>query len=58
MARNDLSREDALARIRSQMDIEEKRERAAIVIDNSGDLERTRRRTLEVYRYLEKKSRP
>ena len=56
MARNDLSREDAMARIRSQMDIEEKRERAAIVIDNSGDLERTRKRTLEVYRYLEKKS--
>ncbi len=56
MARNNLSREDALARIHSQMDIEEKRERAAIVIDNSGDLKRTRQRTLEVYRYLEKKS--
>ncbi len=49
MARNDLSTDDALARIRSQMDIEEKRKRAAIVIDNSGDLERTKARTMAVY---------
>jgi dephospho-CoA kinase len=52
MARNDLSREDAMARIRSQMDIEEKRERAAIVIDNSGDLERTKSQTMAVYERL------
>ncbi len=56
MARNALSREDALARINSQMAIEEKRERATIVINNSKDLGSTRERTLEVYQYLERKA--
>ncbi len=56
MARNALAQENALARVRSQMNIEEKRDRATVVIDNSYDLERTRKRTLEVYRYLKNKS--
>lgn len=52
MARDGLSETDALARVHSQMPIEEKRAKATIVIDNSGALEQTRARTLEVYRQL------
>ena len=43
MRRNGLSFEAAEARINAQMPIEEKRRRAAVVIDNSGDLEATRK---------------
>ena len=42
MRRNGLSAEAAAARISAQMPIAEKRRRASIVIDNSGDLEGTR----------------
>ncbi|MBB3109578.1 dephospho-CoA kinase [Paenibacillus phyllosphaerae] len=42
MARNSLERSEAERRVGLQMDIEEKRERADFVIDNSGDLEATR----------------
>ena len=52
MARDNLSEADALSRIRSQMPIEEKKKLAGIVIDNSFSLEKTKKRTLEVYRYL------
>lgn len=38
MKRNGFEREEALRRIESQMDIEEKKKRATWVIDNSGDL--------------------
>ena len=38
MKREGFSEEEALRRIESQMDIEEKRKRATWVIDNSGDL--------------------
>ena len=41
MARNGFSREQAMARIRSQIPIEEKRAQADIVIDNSGPPEET-----------------
>ncbi len=41
MARDGLSPEDALARIRSQLSIEEKRAMADVVIDNSGEWEAT-----------------
>ncbi|GIP20953.1 dephospho-CoA kinase [Paenibacillus sp. J22TS3] len=41
MKRNDLTREEALARISAQMDIEEKKRLADIVIDNSLGLEHT-----------------
>ena len=37
--RNGLSKEEALLRIDSQMDIEKKRDKASYVIDNSGNIE-------------------
>ena len=52
MRRNALTREQALLRIRSQMSIEEKKRLATILIDNSGDLEKTRQRTMAVYERL------
>lgn len=41
MARNDYSEDEALSRISSQMDLEEKCRRASFVIDNSGTPEET-----------------
>ena len=55
MKRDGFSEQDAFARIRSQMPIDEKKDIAGIVIDNSEDLEKTRRQTLDVYRYLSRK---
>jgi dephospho-CoA kinase len=52
MARDGLTEAEAQVRIRAQMPIESKKTRATRVIDNSGDLERTRVQTLEVYRQL------
>lgn len=52
MKRNSLSEKDALARIRSQMPIEEKRRVADWVIDNSSSLAETRRQTRTVYGQL------
>jgi dephospho-CoA kinase len=52
IARDGLSKAGARARIRAQMPIEAKKALAAIVIDNSGPLESTRRQTLAVYRRL------
>jgi dephospho-CoA kinase len=52
MARDRLSTAEALARIRSQMPIEQKKALATRVIDNSGSRESTRNQTLEVYRRL------
>jgi dephospho-CoA kinase len=43
MARDSLSGEEAEQRLNAQMDIEEKKRRADIVIDNSGTLEETER---------------
>uniref|UniRef100_A0A0D6R7D2 Dephospho-CoA kinase n=1 Tax=Araucaria cunninghamii TaxID=56994 RepID=A0A0D6R7D2_ARACU len=42
IARDGISEEQALNRIRSQMPLDSKRERADIVIDNSGSLEATK----------------
>ena len=56
MDRDNLSRKDALARIRSQMSIEEKKAYASIIIDNRGSLKRTRERTLEVYYELHRRA--
>ncbi len=56
MKRDGLPRRDALARIRSQMPIEEKKKRATRVIDNSGDLAATRRQALAVYRDLARRA--
>jgi dephospho-CoA kinase len=54
IARDGLTKAEARARIRAQMPIEAKKALAAIVIDNSGTLENTRRQTLAVYRRLAK----
>lgn len=47
--RSGLTREQALARIRAQMPIEEKRRRADVVIDNTGDLDALRRQVAALY---------
>ena len=52
MARDGLTRPEAVARIRAQMPIESKRALATYLIDNSGSIESTRAETLEVYRQL------
>jgi dephospho-CoA kinase len=49
MARDGLSREDARARIASQMPIEEKCKHADVVIDNSGPWEQTEKQVRELY---------
>jgi dephospho-CoA kinase len=55
MQRDRSSREDALARIHSQMPLEEKKKLAAFLIDNSAAIEHTHTQTLEVYRCLKRK---
>ena len=52
MARDGYSEKDAFARIRSQMPIDEKKDKVDIVIDNSKDLEHTRRQVLDIYNRL------
>ena len=52
MARDACTREEALARIRSQIPIDEKRELAEYVIDNSGTPEETERQVRKLYRTL------
>jgi len=49
LARDALSREDALARIRAQLPIEEKRAQADVVIDNSGSWEATEKQVRGLY---------
>jgi dephospho-CoA kinase len=49
MARDKLSRDDALARIRSQLPIEEKRAMADVLIDNTGAWEQTEKQVRELY---------
>ena len=53
--RDHLSQTEALARIRSQMPIEEKKKLASIVIDNTGIKDKTRAATLDIYQYLKGK---
>lgn len=48
MKRNQLTEEEAVSRIRSQMPLEEKTARADQVIDNSGTLEETERQLDEI----------
>lgn len=55
MTRDALTQAQTLARIRSQMPIEEKKKRATIVIDNSGSRENTRNISLRVYHKLREK---
>ena len=56
MQRDGISEADALARVRSQMPIEEKKDLATIVIDNSGTRENTRKRTLEIFQRFKKQT--
>jgi dephospho-CoA kinase len=53
--RDHISQADALARIRSQMPIEEKKNKATIVIDNSGAMESTRKQALEIFKKIKEK---
>lgn len=48
MKRNELSEEEAKARINSQMSIEEKRKLADAVIDNRGSLEETKQQLISI----------
>lgn len=50
MARDDLTREQALDRIGAQMPMERKRELADIIIDNSGSKDETREQVLQFWR--------
>ncbi len=52
MQRDNISRADALVRVRSQMPIEEKKDKATIVIDNSGSRDNTRKQTLKIFQQL------
>ena len=52
MARDDCSEEEALARIRAQLPIDEKRELAEWVIDNSGDRDATEKQVQELFERL------
>lgn len=52
MRRDHLASEEALARIRAQMPLDQKRARATHVIDNSGTFEQTRFQALAIYRQL------
>ncbi|MBT8331690.1 MAG: dephospho-CoA kinase [Deltaproteobacteria bacterium] len=56
MQRDRISESDALARVRSQMPIEEKKQQATIVIDNSGTIENTRRQTQDIFERLNDRS--
>lgn len=53
MARNNLTREEAIRRISAQMPQEEKKRYADYLIDTSEGFEDTRRRTLSVYSLLD-----
>jgi dephospho-CoA kinase len=52
MLRDGVSREHALARIRAQLPIEEKRRLADYVIDNSGTPEETERQVRQLHAKL------
>ena len=56
MKRDGIDKQAAMARIRSQMPIEEKRKRATVVIDNSGTMSDSRRQALAVFTRLKQKS--
>lgn len=53
MQRNGLSQEEAEARIRSQLPLDEKRRFATHIVDNSGERESTRRQVLRLHTQLE-----
>ncbi|GAK38726.1 dephospho-CoA kinase [Paenibacillus urinalis] len=49
MERDGISESDAISRLNAQMDIEEKKRRADIVIDNSGTMEETKAQILKFW---------
>ena len=49
MTRDRLPRADALARIRSQVPLEKKKQQATLLVDNTGTRENTRRQTHRIY---------
>ena len=55
-ARDDLSEEDALARINAQLPITEKKGKADYVIDNSGTVEDTLQQVDTLYHTLKSKA--
>lgn len=56
MSRDGISRETALKKVHSQMPIEEKRQYATIIIDNSGSPKETSEKALSAYRHLKEKA--
>ncbi len=56
MSRDGISREAALKKVNSQMPIEEKRQYATIIIDNSGSRKETFEQALSAYRHLKEKA--
>lgn len=56
MIRDSVSRDEALARVRSQLSIEEKRRYASLVIDNSNTREETRSQVIRMFTSLRDKS--
>jgi dephospho-CoA kinase len=56
MSRDGLSLPEALARIRAQIPIEEKKSKATILIDNSSSQSETRRMALRVFKQLQQKA--
>lgn len=52
MRRDGLSAADAAARIRAQMPIDAKRAHAHYIVDNTGDLDATRRQVLDIYQKI------
>jgi dephospho-CoA kinase len=56
MVRDGIGREEALARIRAQLSIEEKRRHASLIIDNSTTVENTRRQVQNVFATLREKA--
>ncbi len=57
IARDHISEIDAKARIRSQMPIDEKKQFASILIDNSMSHEKTKEKVLDVFQILHEKER-
>lgn len=58
MRRDGLSAADAAARIHAQMPIDAKRAHAHYIVDNTGDLDATRRQVLDIYRKILSGARP
>lgn len=56
MHRDGIDHQAAMARIRAQMPIEEKRRRATILIDNSDNLQKTRDQARTVFRRLARRA--